>query len=840
MTRRFRWSLRARSARRLLAASLVFHALPATATAQVRADVYISGLAAPVAFVQDPSAAAVQYIVEQGGRIRVVRNGVLQSTSFLDLTADISSGGERGLLGLALSPDYETSGRFYVNFTNPAGHTVIARFKRSSANPFVADPATRFDFRWPGGDRFITQPFANHNGGTLMFGPDGFLYIGLGDGGSGDDPFHNAQNPASLLGKMLRLDVNVPDSDVEGYDIPAGNPFVSGAPVPALPEIWAFGLRNPWKFSFDDPARGGTGALIIADVGQGAWEEIDYEPAGRGGRNYGWRNREGAHPHVTNLPLAYQPPVDPIFEYGHGIGQSITGGFVYRGAALGSSMVGRYFFADISARVWSLTLTVDPATGEAVASGLIEHTAELGGSGALGLVSSFGVDASGELYLVNHTQGRILRLSSSVPIAVDTDHDGLPDSWELQYGLNPNIAAGNNGANGDPDGDGFTNLQEFQRGSNPTRARVWPHLLDLNSDRGGDVLLYNRASGERRFEVTNRLTTGFTQSIGFWDPAWQIHPANLNGDEYTDFFLYDPVRGLWVQALNHRGDGTFTYTLGNWDSSWTVMPADFDGDRLTDMLVYNVTTGVWVKCFVDGGGGFKGYAGGNLGPWVDVDHVGSERRRSRRFPALQPGERRLGRGVQPGGFRHLRLPVVWPMGSGLAGDPCRSEWGWPLGCVPAECVRGARERAEPSGRRLRLRRRAAMGAGVVGGSRRSERRWEDGSLPLPIDDRHLDRGLQRWRRGLYLRGWAVGSGLGGGIDRLQRRRPGRPAAFARGRHVGPGDQHGRRGFRVCCGRLGAWLDGIRQHSGGPLIDQDRQGATLGRRSSCPSRNLYSA
>ena len=171
---------------------------------------------APVAFVQDPSTPAVQYIVEQGGRIRVVRNGVLQTASFLDLSADITSGGERGLLGLALSPDYETSGRFYVNFTNPAGHTVIARFKRSSANPFVADPATRFDFRWPGGDRFISQPFANHNGGTLVFGPDGFLYIGLGDGGSGDDPFHNAQNPTSLLGKMLRLDVNVPDGDARG------------------------------------------------------------------------------------------------------------------------------------------------------------------------------------------------------------------------------------------------------------------------------------------------------------------------------------------------------------------------------------------------------------------------------------------------------------------------------------------------------------------------------------------------------------------------------------------------------------------------------------------------
>ncbi len=161
---------------------------------------------------------------------------------------------------------------------------------------------------------------------------------------------------------------------------------------------------------------------------------------------------------------------------------------------------------------------------------------------------------------------------SPVPVVVmvmDTDSDQLPDSWELVYGLDPNSAAGNNGANGDPDGDRFTNLQEFLRGSNPTRTRVWPHILDLDSDRGGDVFLYNPATGARRFELTNRLTAGFTEIPNAWDPGWQIHPANLNGDEYTDFFLYDPARGLWIQALNHTADGTFTYTLGNWDSSWT-------------------------------------------------------------------------------------------------------------------------------------------------------------------------------------------------------------------------------------------------------------------------------
>ena len=390
--------------------------LPSTAMAQIRSSAYVTGLSQPVAFVADPSAANVQYIVEQGGRIRVVLNGVLQPTDFLNLSAVISTGGERGLLGLVFSPDYATSGRFFVNFTNPQGHTVIARFKRSGGNALAADPATRFDFLWPDGNRFITQPFANHNGGSLVFGPDGYLYIALGDGGSGNDPFHLAQNPNSLLGKMLRLNVAVGDGDPEGYDIPSDNPFLDGLPVSALGEIWAFGLRNPWKFSFDDPTRGGTGALVVGDVGQGTWEEIDYEPADQGGRNYGWRNREGAHDNVTNLSPAYLPLIDPIFEYNHAEGRSITGGYVYRGTALTPTFKGRYFFADfVAGRVWSLGLSISPITGEASATNLMEHTAELGGSPTLGLISSFGVDAQGELYVVSWSNGSVLRILPDTP-----------------------------------------------------------------------------------------------------------------------------------------------------------------------------------------------------------------------------------------------------------------------------------------------------------------------------------------------------------------------------------------------------------------------------------------
>jgi len=370
--------------------------------------VLVGGLQNPVAFVQDPTDRNVQLVVQQAGRIRVVRDGAIVGNDFLNLTSSVSSGGERGLLGLAFAPDYASSGRVYVNFTNTAGNTVVARFLRSSI-PTQADPSSRFDLQLEGTRRFITQPFSNHNGGHLAFGPDGYLYIGLGDGGSGNDPDHRAQNPNELLGKMLRIDVNVPDGDPFGYRIPPDNPFLGGNS--ARDEIWAFGLRNPWRYSFDDVTRGGTGALVIADVGQNKFEEINYEPRGTGGRNYGWRNREGAHDNVTTRPLAYPPATDPIFEYGRSDGISITGGFVYRGTRLGAAYRGRYFFADYSGRVWSLALAVD-ATGQAQASDRREHTAELGGSAVLGSISSFGVDADAELYVVSHSGGRIVRIAA--------------------------------------------------------------------------------------------------------------------------------------------------------------------------------------------------------------------------------------------------------------------------------------------------------------------------------------------------------------------------------------------------------------------------------------------
>jgi glucose/arabinose dehydrogenase len=385
------------------------------ARSQLRSIVHATGLSFPVAIVQDPTDPAIQLVAEQGGRIRVVRNGVVLATDFLDLRSAVSLGGERGLLGLALAPDYASSGRFFVNFTHVAdGGTVVARFTRS-ADPLVANATSRFDLRWGGGATAIPQPFSNHNGGHLAFGPDGYLYIGLGDGGSGGDPFNMAQNPGVLLGKMLRIDVSVPDTHATGYQIPSDNPFVSSGPPGIRPEIWSVGWRNPWRYSFDDVSRGGTGALIVGDVGQILWEEIDYEPANLGGRNYGWDLREGAHDYDLATPPAYLPLTEPILEYAHAPGGSVTGGFVYRGAALGAAFLGRYFFADFSSgRVWSVAITVDPVTGEGTASNLRDHTSQLDP----GAVSSFGVDSDGEFFMLSYFSGTVLKVEPTPPPSI--------------------------------------------------------------------------------------------------------------------------------------------------------------------------------------------------------------------------------------------------------------------------------------------------------------------------------------------------------------------------------------------------------------------------------------
>ena len=325
------------------------------------------------------------FVVEQAGRIRILDNGVVLPSPFLDISAKLVCCGEQGLLSAAFPPGFAAKRYFYVNYTRvPDGATVVARYRVSAGDANVADPVSE------GVVLTIPQPFANHNGGQLAFGPDNNLYIGMGDGGSGGDPQGNAQNPGSLLGKILRIDV---ESGTTPYGIPPGNPFVGAAGY--RPEIWALGLRNPWRFSFDR----GTGDLYIGDVGQGAVEEIDVQPAGdRVGRNYGWNIMEGAGCY-NSATCATAGLTLPIATYDHSQGCSVTGGHVYRGSAF-PSLRGIYLFGDYcSGRVWGLR-----KSGAAWDNALLADTTLT--------ISTFGEDESGNVYVVNYANGDLLKILS--------------------------------------------------------------------------------------------------------------------------------------------------------------------------------------------------------------------------------------------------------------------------------------------------------------------------------------------------------------------------------------------------------------------------------------------
>ena len=372
--------------------------LPSAVAAQIRVELFATGLSEPVAFAPDPLIDGVFYAAERGGLVRVIQHGASQPEPFADLRTLMGRGAEQGLLGFAFAPD-AASGRVYFNFIDVNGNTVISRFRRTATAPLSVDPASRFDLRWPTGERFIEQPFGEHNGGHLAFGPDGYLYIALGDGGGVFDPRNNAQDPRTLLGKMLRIDVAVPDDDPTGYVSPADNPFSAAE---ALTEIWAFGFRNPWRYSFDDFGSGATGALLVGDVGQESREEVSYEPRGRGGRNYGWRVREGFQLTAQVPRVTFGAVTDPILDYDHTLGGAVTAGFVYRGAALNPTYRGRYFYADfITSRVWSVGLDQNDAHTDASITDSLEHTGEFGTP--LGGVVSFGRDRAGELYIVSYS-----------------------------------------------------------------------------------------------------------------------------------------------------------------------------------------------------------------------------------------------------------------------------------------------------------------------------------------------------------------------------------------------------------------------------------------------------
>lgn len=345
--------------------------------------------AQPVEFTHAGDGSNRVFVVEQEGRIRVFNNTseVASAGTYLDIERRVKSGGEMGLLGLAFHPDFKQNGYFFVNYTkdNPR-ETVISRFKASSAGASTVDPSTEtvlFTFR---------QPYANHNGGKILFGPDGYLYIATGDGGSAGDPQNNGQNLKSYLGKILRVDVNARDKG--NYGIPKDNPFAANNNGEAA-EIYAYGLRNPWRISFDPQGR-----LWAGDVGQNKLEEVDII---RKGGNYGWRVKEGrAQYDRDGKPQA--AVIDPVWQYSHDNGDvSITGGVVYRGASNGD-LKGKYIYADYaSGRVWALSVDGSPMGGKATNQLLINRA---------GTISAFGEDARNELYLCDHAAGKILKLAA--------------------------------------------------------------------------------------------------------------------------------------------------------------------------------------------------------------------------------------------------------------------------------------------------------------------------------------------------------------------------------------------------------------------------------------------
>jgi glucose/arabinose dehydrogenase len=359
------------------------------ANVRVSLEPYAKVPGSPLAIVAPDDGSGRLLVATQEGLIWAVTNGVTADHPMLDISARITSGGERGLLGIAVHPGFPTDPRIFVDYTDGDGNTVVSSFRMATGDP------TRFD---PSIENVILrqeQPFPNHNGGAVVFGPDGALYITLGDGGSGGDPQGNGQNLDTLLGKILRIDIDHPDPADGTYGISADNPFVGRNG--ARPEIWLYGLRNPWRISFDRR----TSDLWIGDVGQDRWEEVDVVPDGQSGLNFGWNVMEGDHCFQPAQGCDQATSIHPIAEYGHDQGCTIIGGYVYRGSAY-PILRGGYLFADYcSGTIFAIT-AIDPTTSRLpVAVGETD-------SG----VSAFGEDAAGELYVAN-LDGTISRVTAA-------------------------------------------------------------------------------------------------------------------------------------------------------------------------------------------------------------------------------------------------------------------------------------------------------------------------------------------------------------------------------------------------------------------------------------------
>ena len=576
----------------------------------------ISGLSLPVHITHAGDGSGRLFIVEQPGRIRIVKNGVLLPTPFLDISITganrVLSGGEQGLLSVAFPPQFNVKGYFYVYYTNLNGDNVAARYFLT-ANPDVADPNSEVILQ-----TFPHPTFANHNGGQLAFGPDGFLYIGIGDGGGGGDPNNNGQNSSTFLGKILRIGVeSVANPRTDTYVIPPGNPFV-GTPG-ALPEIWALGVRNPFRFSFDRL----TGDLYIGDVGQNLFEEIDFQPAASpGGQNYGWNIMEGVHCFNTldpnnPLPTCNQAGLTlPVVEYDHTQGDcAVIGGFVYRGN-LHPQMRGIYFYGDeCTGRIRGLKR-----------NGAVWQSGSLLDSPLV--ISSFGEDETGELYLTDYTVGDIYRITA--PVTADFDGDGKTDIafyrsstgvWWItpSSGTGPQGQVGAYGVGwggsgfkpvpGDYDGDGKTDIAIYDTtggawwiipsSGTPAFGVGWGGSAfravpgDYDGDRKTDVAIYDTTSGIWWIIPSSGIPA---YGVGWGGSGFRPVPADYDGDGKTDVAIYNTASGAWwiipSSGLGPQGQAG-SYGVGWGGSPFTPVPGDYDGDGKTDVAIYDTTSGAW-------------------------------------------------------------------------------------------------------------------------------------------------------------------------------------------------------------------------------------------------------